>query len=250
MQYQQQPGPYLAAPAVVQDPTGHYGVAMPPGYIGLPGYGMMPGYMQPEHAAYGADAATALAHGMEHNLTLRNAPQQQIMGLGRQQYAAPQQGYPPAAYQQPEPGYPAPSRTPPGMHRQQPGPPVSMGVVGVPGPPNGMMGGPPGVQRQQAPNTLPNHLHPQHSPDGHHPNSHYAAGPQEQGPRGPRMGRMGGDFRQGGPLQQNGSRSGRKVPRGLEDNVKRTVYISQVDQQVSDGRKLAIKWIWVSSSGA
>jgi hypothetical protein len=37
----------------------------------------------------------------------------------------------------------------------------------------------------------------------------------------------------GGPQQQPMQRGGRKkVQRGLEDNVRRTVYISYIDQQV------------------
>jgi hypothetical protein len=49
----------------------------------------------------------------------------------------------------------------------------------------------------------------------------------------------------GGPQQQQMQRGGRKrVQRGLEDNVRRTVYISYIDQQV----RPAGAWVFMAMS--
>lgn len=53
-------------------------------------------------------------------------------------------------------------------------------------------------------------------------------GPGGPGPRG--MGPPGGQQQQQQQMQRGGGR--KKVQRGLEDNVRRTVYISYIDQQV------------------
>lgn len=237
MQYPQHPGPYGSGPEGISDPAGRYGVSMPPGFIGMPGYGAMPGYVQPDTAAYGSDLSMTLAQDIERNLGLGSNTQQQTLGTAGQQYAPRgSQGYPAAPYQQQQRGYPPPPRPYHALGHQQHEYPPQYDSLRPGGPATGMVGGPPGVQRQQAGHQFPPHPG-QQGPNHMRPNSGYPAGPQ-QGPRGGRGGRLPGNNRLGGPQQhqQGGQRGGRKVPRGLEDNVKRTVYISYIDQQVRQAR--------------
>ena len=193
------------------------------------GYGgMLPaGYMPPAAAQYlppqpgmggpadgpGYDAdALALAQGM-NNMVLgpgQYYPQQQRM-------PAHAGGYPPAGGY----GYPpqatmnAPMRGPPmGQQQYQQGP----GQQGM-GPPMGMNGPPMDFRGPPMQNGR-------------------GGGPRGMGP-GPRG--MGPQQHQ--QQMQRGGGGRKKVQRGLEDNVRRTVYISYIDQQVRG-------WAWgVGESG-
>lgn len=218
---QQQSQPYMGAQLPDYSQQARYG-----GMQHAAGYGVLPYAAVPPAAQYlpqagmpgsgdGPYDADALALGM-NNMVL-GPGQQQMMQLGPGQYY-PQQprmpagpGYPPSGY-----GYPpqapvnAPMRGPPmpqqqyQQHQQHQQAPGQQGM----GPPMGM--------------------------NGHHPMEY--RGPPVQNGRGGPGPRMGpGPGRGMGPQQQQQQmqRGGRKkVQRGLEDNVRRTVYISYIDQQV------------------
>lgn len=237
--------PYVAAPYMPDynaQSRGYGSVpAMP--YAAMLPYGMSPiPAPQPYHAGLPADSnydadATALAQGLDSNLVL--SPQQPHM-------MPPMPGAPPQYYGQQrggQGGYAGGPNAPPqyygppsGAHshhggrgqQQQMGmqphmrqPSGGMGpAAGGPGHQHhhmGMNGHPPGFRGDMG----------GPGPNGHGPRSS-SSNSNNRGGRGAGYG-MPQDPRQPQPPQQQRRK---KVQRGLEDNVRRTVYISYIDQQV------------------
>jgi hypothetical protein len=199
--------------------------AQQPRYGGVPhaAYGVLPyaavpspqylpqGMPAPDGGYHDADTL-ALAQGM-NNMVL-GPGQQQMVQIQQGQYYAPHQqqrmpaGYgPPAGY-----GYP----------------PQGHGNAGLRGPQLGQQ------QYQQHPGQQG--MGPPMGTNGHHLDMR--GGPMQNGRGGPGPRMMGpgpgprgmGMQQQQQQMQRGGGR--KKVQRGLEDNVKRTVYISYIDQQV------------------
>jgi hypothetical protein len=233
----QQQQAYLTGPFVPEYNAPAYGMRGMPTAVAMPyvPYGLPPAPVPAYHAAglppadgwQGGEQENVanLAQGIESNLVL-NPQQQQMMGAPGQgqYYGNPQQrGPPPGTY-----GYgyapPAPGlrgQQQPMMHQQH------MGPQGMGGHPHQMLNG-------NGP-----YGHAGSGPGNHHQQGGGMGGPQRDGGKGRGQGRGGGhmqDQRQLGPGQQGqqGQQQQRrkKVQRGLEDNVKRTVYISYIDQQV------------------
>ncbi|WIA18937.1 hypothetical protein OEZ85_003606 [Tetradesmus obliquus] len=230
---QQQQG-YMSGPFVPDYNAPAYGMRGMPAAVAMPyvPYGLPAAPVPAYHAAGlppadgwqgGEQESVAhLAQGIESNLVLN--PQQQMMGAPGQgqYYGGPQQrGPPPGAY-----GYgyapPAPGlrgQQQPAMHQQH------MAPQGMAGHPHQMLNG-------NGP-----YGHPAGGPGNHHQGG--GMGPRDGGRgRGPGRGGPLQDNRQG-PAQQGQQGPGqqqrrKKVQRGLEDNVKRTVYISYIDQQVTE----------------
>lgn len=192
-------------------------------YGGVPhaAYGVLPAYGVPPAAQYlphqgmppapdgGYDAdALALAQGM-NNMVL-GPGQQQMVQLQGQYYAPHRQPRMPAGYGPPA-GYTYPPQGP-----------------GLRGPPMGQQ-----QYQQQQYQQHPGQPGMGHPPMGMNGHPMDMRGPMQNG-RGPAGPRMGPGPRGMGPQQQQQMQRGgrKKVQRGLEDNVKRTVYISYIDQQV------------------
>lgn len=204
----QQQQPYMAAQFADYGHQGRYAGGSHAGYGMLP-YGQQYLPQAPlgpaPDGAYDADSL-AFAQGIQNNMVLGHGQQQQMM---QGQYYAPQQprmpgygyGYPPQA----GPSHAAAMRGQPQLGQQQ---------------------------FQQPPQQAMAALGPM---DGGHPMD--MRGPMQNGRGGPRPGN--GMHRGMGPHRQQQQRGGgggrKKVQTGLEDNVRRTVYISYIDQSVSGG---------------
>lgn len=219
-------------------------------YMGgqLPEYAQQPRYGGVPHAAYGVlpyaavPPAQYLPQGMPapdggydaEALALAQGMNNMVLAPGQQQMVQIQQGQYYAPHQQ--------QRMPAGY-----GPPAGYGYPPQQGPGNAGLRGPPlGQQQQYQQHPGQQGMGPPMGMNGHHHMQDMRGGPMQNGrggPPGPRMmgpgpgpRGMGMQQQQQQQMQRGGGR--KKVQRGLEDNVRRTVYISYIDQQVRATERL------------
>eukprot|EP00879_Flechtneria_rotunda_P014157 GHRR01014792.1.p1 GENE.GHRR01014792.1~~GHRR01014792.1.p1 ORF type:complete len:311 (+),score=80.80 GHRR01014792.1:951-1883(+) len=258
-----QPGAaYLTAPLVPEYDNqmryGMAGVAAMPYGIALP-YGV-PTAVPAQYQALNAGNtftpdSMALAQGLEHNLTISS--QEQVVSIQGQYggYAPQQQQHhqQQRRQQQQRPQYN--HQQPRGQHMGEQQMP-NMGMGG----PNHFAGGPNNHHDSARDGYMGsgNGMDADMGSMPHRDRSGFRGGPNgfnnhHLGGRGNRGGRGGPpqysqDFRQqqqfhaqlGGHQQQRGR--AKKIQKGLEDNVRRTVYISYIDQQVNKQQHVVVDW--------